>query len=307
LQAGPNRASNVVTISIRQGAGRCDPGPVPVWSTQRMIFVALSRTQMKALRPGKPDPISDEASVGARAPIQDRILLRHDLLPPPGTCTMYTGSYQADTDLSLSLSATAVPEGSGLDAGAHLTLRESQNEIRDVEGIWNSRGRYRSHLGMKGIESRRPYPGLFLDPGEFHLEGRGGKDVGPFKLAFSIPAPFEWTDRDAISVIVRNKGVTVHWKNATGDQLMVLLARSLDPVTTASGVCICTARATAGQFAIPAAMLANFPSSIDTPRQRLNELIVGSLTAKPGQLHAKGLDGGVVFTVYNSWRLVEYH
>jgi uncharacterized protein (TIGR03437 family) len=309
LLAAPNRASNVATISIRRDSGRCDPGPVRLWSEQRTIGVALSRTRLKASKAGQPDSVSDEASIAVRTPMKERTPNLHDLLPPPGTCITSSGSFQADTDLSLSLSATTVPEGSGLDAGTVLTLVRGAagwSDARDVVEVFHVRGKYREHLGLGGGDVRRGIPDLFLEPGVYRLEGDGGKDVGPIKVTFSVPAPFEWIDGNDISVITRSKGVTVHWKNA-GDQLMMIAARGLDPVTTASGMCLCTARAAAGQFTIPAAFLNNFPVSVDAPGRRFDELILGSLTVKPPtKLEARGLDSGAVFSVYNIRRMVHY-
>ena len=309
LLAAPDRASNVATISIRSGPGRCDPRPVPLWSEKRMIVLALSRTRLKASKPGKPDAVSDEASIAVHAPVKERALTLHDLLPPPGTCITSSGSFQADTDFSLSLSATTVPEGSGLDAGSTLTLVRGvagHSEARDVVAVLHVRGSYRAHLGLGGGDRRRGIPDLFLDPGAYRLEGDGGKDAGSIRLPFSVPAPFEWLDENEISVIDRNKGVAVHWKNGV-DQLMIVAARALDPVTTASGVCLCIARAAASQFTIPATFLKNFPASVDAPGRRFDELILGSLSAKPvTKLDARGLDGGIVFTVYNIRRMVYY-
>ena len=161
-------------------------------------------------------------------------------------------------------------------------------EARDVGAVFNLRGKYRERLGLGGGAVRRGIPGLFLDPGVYRLEGHGGKDVGPINMTFSIPAPFEWIDGDDISVIARSRGVTVHWKNAASDQLMIIAARGLDPVTTASGVCLCIARAAAGQFTIPAAFLMNFPASVDAPGRRFDELILGSLTRSRQQSSTRG-------------------
>jgi uncharacterized protein (TIGR03437 family) len=309
LQAAPNRASNVVTMSIRHGSGRCDAWPVPLWSTEKTVFVALSRTRMKSARADKPDLVNDEATIEILDPSQEQLLSRTVLLPPPGTCTTSTSSYQADTDLSLSLRYLSAPGGRGLDAGTALTLRRDApagGEARDVGQLWRDPGQYRAKLGVSGLQTKRPLPALFLESGAYRLEGSGGADVGAFSITFSIPAPIEWINRDETSILNRGSGVTLRWKKGPSDQLILILARNVDQLTTAIGRCLCTERADAGQFTIPAALLANVPASIGAPGKRYDELALVSLSAKPGTIHAKGLNGGMVFTICDSGRLVEF-
>jgi uncharacterized protein (TIGR03437 family) len=312
LQAAPNRASNVVAISIRTGSGRCDPGPVPLWSTGKMVFVALSRTRLKSQRSDKADFVNEDATIEVWATGQEHFLSRTVLLPPPGTCTASTSSYQADTDPSLSLGSLVVPDGHGLDAGPALTLiRDAQTpgetQSRKIVPLWhNSPGQYRAQLGVSGLDVKRRLPSLFLDSGAFRVEGSGGKDAAAFSMAFSISAPFEWINRDETSFVNRGDAVRVRWRNAPSDQLMLVMARNVDQLTTAIGMCLCTERAGAGEFTIPAALLANVPASIGAPGERFDELVLGSLSAKPSTIQAKGLDGGIVFTVYDSSRFVEY-
>ena len=77
LKAAPMRASNVVTVAIRSGSGRCDPGPIPLLEQKRIGLAVLTRVAMLADR--------EETINGGSSGLS---LLR--LLPPPGTCTAYT-------------------------------------------------------------------------------------------------------------------------------------------------------------------------------------------------------------------------
>jgi uncharacterized protein (TIGR03437 family) len=306
LLAAPNRSSNVVTIAIRKGSRQCDPGLVPLWSRQRMVFAILSRTRMKSRREDLSDPLYDEANIAVRASDEQVVLSRNVLLPPPGTCTASTSSYQAQTDLSFSLSSLVSPGGHGLDAGPELTLRRS-GKTRKIGQVWRNSGQYSARFGMDEAGAGRNLPGLFLEPGSYQLETSGGKDVGPFSIGFSIPAPFEWTDRDQTTEVVRSRGVTLHWKNAASDLLMLIVARNVDPITTAIGMCLCTARADVGQFTIPSALLASIPASLDAAGDRYNQLVIASLAAKTSaEVPTKGLDGGIAFTVYDSGRFISY-
>jgi uncharacterized protein (TIGR03437 family) len=320
VQAAPLRASNVVTMSIQKGTiekatGHCDPGPVPLWTKQNLILVALSRSRLKAMRAGAPDGARDEAIVTVRTGGEEP-LLSHNDLPPVGTCIASTSSYQTDEHLALSVGEIAVPNQRGLSAGGQIRLirqkpGQPEEARREIGDAWGDQGNYRARLGYGGLMLRPGFPGLFLEPGDYRLESSGGTDVGPFNIAMSFPAPFQWTDRDQISTIDRSRGVTVHWANPPGtdtrDQLMVIFARNVDRISTAIGMCICNARASAGQFTIPAALLANVPASIEARGERYDKLVVASLSTKPiKSVQTKGLDSGIVFATYDNGRVVDY-
>jgi uncharacterized protein (TIGR03437 family) len=304
LLAAPSRASNVVTLSIRAGSGPCDPGPVPMFSSANIGLAAISRTQMKSRVSNAVDSVADDARISFNAAGSEPVLSPLRLLPPPGTCTAYTSSFQADTELSTSISSILGPEGRGLNAGAALTLSRGESSRRIAEGFGNA-GSYRLHLGSTGIHDRRARP-LFLEPGEYVLEGRGGKDVGPLRVAFSVPPPFEWTDREQTSVVDRGRGVTLHWRGVPRGQTVLLIARNVDQITTAIGMCLCVPPASAGQFEIPPALLANVPVSRDLPGVPYDELVMGIVPYKAVPFSAAGLQGGFVVTVYANGRIVSY-
>jgi uncharacterized protein (TIGR03437 family) len=303
LRESPTRASNVVTMAVRSRPGPCDPSPLPIAPPDRVGVLILSRTRMRAIREGAPESIVDDARIAfiatagrsAQLPIQ---------LPPPGTCVAYTSSYETNSNLSNSLVSIVRVEGRGLDAGTKLVLSHAK-QTRSISQSWEGQGIYRGHLGTTGSDLRRKSQPLFLEPGEFTLRGTGGKEVGSFNTVFSVPGPFEWTDREQTRVVDRNRGVTVHWKNGAPDQLMVILARNIDQITTAIGMCICTASGAAGQFSIPPAMLANVPATHDMAGIPYDELVVGSLTPRPG-IKASGLDGTFGVYIYAAGRFVEY-
>jgi hypothetical protein len=225
-------------------------------------------------------------------------------LPPRGTCATYTSSYETNSSLSNSLVSIVRVEGRGLDAGARLVLSRG-NQSRLISQNWEGQGIYRGHLGTLGYARNRKAPALFLVPGEFTLRGTGGKEIGSFSAPFTVPQPFEWVDREQTKVVERTKGVTVHWKNSAPDQLMVIMARNIDQITTAIGMCLCTASSAAGQFSIPPSLLANVPATQDMAGIPYEELVVGSLTPRPG-IKASGLGGGFGVHVYAVGRFVEY-
>jgi uncharacterized protein (TIGR03437 family) len=300
----PTRASNVVTMAIRSRPGPCDPSPLPPPSSKTMGIVVLSRTRMRAIREGAPESIRDDARVAFIAAAEGSALLPIQLLPPLGTCATITSSYQTNTNLSNSFTSIVGVEGRGLDAGARLILSRA-GETRSIPQGVEGQGKYFSRLGTRGYDVRRRDPLPFLEPGEFTLRGAGGKEVGPFSTPFSVPAPFEWLDREQTRVVDRSRGVTIHWKDGKPEQMMVILARNIDQITTAIGMCVCTASGAAGQFTIPAPLLANVPATQDVAGVPYDALVIGSLTLRPG-IKASGLDGGFGAYFYAVGRFVEY-
>ena len=87
---------------------------------------------------------------------------------------------------------------------------------------------------------------------------------------------------------------------------MIIVARNVDQLTTAIGMCLCVPAASATQFEIPPSLLANVPVSRDLPGAPFDELMVGAVPSKAVPFGASGLQGGFVVTVYADGRIVAY-
>ena len=307
ILAAPARASNVVTLTIGSTTP-CRAAPVPMDSSQRIGVVALSRARLKTLekttRPDQAETILDDARISFIDSGKDPKLTPLRLLPPEGTCTGYTASFQANADLATSITSIVSPEGRGLDAGSSLALSRGA-QTKSIGEAFETPGRYRARLGSSGVPKRKEAPPLFLFPGEYLLKGPGGKDVGAFTANFTLVPSLEWTDRDAIPVVDRSHGVTVHWKDESASDLVLIIARNIDQIATTIGMTICAVRAEAGQFTIPPALLANIPASSDSPAGSYDELAVAALASR-GPVHASGLNSGIVMMVSLSQRFVHY-
>jgi uncharacterized protein (TIGR03437 family) len=303
--ASPVRASNVVTISIRDGAGPCRRDPMPVLDAGTVGVAVVSRTRIRP-RNETADSIDDEAVV-AFASASDRPLSPLLLLPPPGTCTAYTSTLQDDAALpnSISSALASLIAGRGLDAGPQLTIRGA-GQSRQVIRVNSVPGYYRGRLGQSGPNTSRRASPLFLDPGEFTVAGLSGKDVGTFNAAFAAPLPFEWNDDDSLPAIDRSRPLALHWREAPRGSLIVILATNLDQVTTATGTSLCVADGGAGRFTIPPAILANLPASKDTPGARHDQLLLSSIAGQPAAIHASGLENSAVVALYTIGRFVRY-
>ena len=297
VQASPTRASNVVTLTIQFAANRsvrCDSGPIPLLDAKRIAMIVVTRSNVHNFS-GNVNKGEVIATFAVREP--DISLSPLLLLPPPGTCTAYTGSLQSTKSPPITVSGSLFGElgNDGLAAGAQLTLsRDTRSKV--IPWDRNAVGYYHAQV-----------PPRLLNPGKFFLSGPGGIDVSAFRVIADAPAPFEWTNRDQTEVVARSHGLALHWRGQTNGRRMVLLATNVDQITTAVGTRLCTAPLNATQFEIPAALLANIPASIDTPGAPYDRVFISSLPAKATPLTTAGIGAGALFTIYSNGRAVRYH
>ncbi len=296
--AAPKRASNVVTIAI--GAkSQCEDRFITATAPARVMLAVFSRTVIE-------DSIYDEtvasfANVGAEARFSPLMLL-----PPPGTCVAYSGSFQNSTMLPDTPSAAMVSDlgGTGLDAGASLTVAR-QGASRDIPRNGSATGFFRARLGGRNMRFGPRSLAPFLDPGEFRLTVPGGRDIGPFEAQFTGPSPIEWTNRDSIKTVDRAHQLALTWRGAAADRLVIALATNVDQVSTATGTVLCTALPGAGHLTIAPELLANLPVS-SAGRVPYNRLFLGTMPAKPQPVRGPGLDAGTIISLYATGRFVDY-
>jgi uncharacterized protein (TIGR03437 family) len=307
LQAGPARASNVVTVSVQSSGGPCDPGPVPMIDAGKIGIAVMSRRTMRVHRENK-DTVTDEAAVAFAVHDNEPLSSPLPLLPPPGTCTAYTGSFQAETPMLNSVSAALISNiaGHGLDAGRGLTVSR-EGAVRTIPQERGAPGYYRTRLGSAGVSVNRRATPLILDPGEYTLAGMGGTGVGPFHAVFSMGAPFEWINREESGVVDQRRPLSVSWNDASADRWIIILATNVDQVTTANGTCLCVAHSNAGHFVIPASLLANLPASVETDTPLYGRLYLAAMSARtPSPIQAPGLSRSAVISLQIIGRFVEY-
>ncbi len=312
--AAPKRASNVVTVAIDPKGGCQDrfistPGPA------RLLVAVFSRTVMKLDRatagavPG--ESIYDEAVVSFAKVGADARPSPLLLAPPPGTCISYSGSFQTSTMLPDSPSAAVVSElgGTGLDPGPELNLA-SQGAVRSIPGNPSAIGFFRTRLGGRNVSFGPRALSPFLDPGEYHLNVPGGQDIRAFSAQFTGPSPLEWTNRDRIDAVDRTRELSVEWRGAAADRLVLVLATNVDQVSTATGTVVCAALPAAGRLTIGPELLANLPASVPESASKggvaYNRLFLGTVPAAPQRIEAPGLDGGAIIGLYTTGRFVDY-
>lgn len=267
--------SNVVTVSIRHGGGKCEMPPnfpIPLVTDTRAGIVALSRLDHEPGN-GQPEWAEDDGVAAFLERPQGPAITPFLVTPPAGTCTVYTGSAQSPFTIPTSISAGILNDlgHRGLDAGAAIEIR-STDQRRVLPRTPGATGYYHAPLGLQDSR-RRP---LFLSPGEAVIVAPGGSGWAGFEIHVPAPESFRWTNRDRIDAIDRGKPITLRWSGA-GDSPVFIIATNVDQFTTARSMTYCVADGRRGEFTIPGAMLANFPATYQVPGQPANQLAVANL------------------------------
>jgi hypothetical protein len=213
-------------------------------------------------------------------------------LPPPGTCTAYTGS----GDL---LNGDTIPgaDDAGakfLDAGTPLTVSNGKDQ-RNL-GRLTSNARNYQPLGYTYTNSHRPST-LFLNSGSFTVTGPGGGDVGAFQAKVTVPNPagLTWTNVAQTLTIDRSQGFTINWTGAPSNQAVIIFGGGVDMPTNSSAVFVCVAPAGLSSFTVPAIALANVPATRSNLLLSKDAVYVGALpTTNPATFTASGIDTGAI-------------
>jgi uncharacterized protein (TIGR03437 family) len=303
--AAPDRASNVVTIAIRSGAGICSSTLVPLFEGGSAATGVVSRTRMRA-RYENTDKITDEATIvmtKTDRPFLSPLLL----LPPTGSCTAYTSSFQTETVLpnSIGSALVALLQGRGLDAGSQLTFARG-SQTRGLRRESAVPGYYHGRLGQAGIGASRRATPLFLEPGDLEISGSGGKDIGPFDVRLDSPEPFEWLNREEVAIIDRSRRLAFRWRDSQRGRVIVILATNVDQISTAIGTCVCVAEAGSGEFSIPAALLANVPRSENISGIPYEQVYVAARKTDAPVVKAAGVEAGAIVSLYTIGRFVQF-
>ncbi|MGH9559261.1 MAG: hypothetical protein ACRD30_08465, partial [Bryobacteraceae bacterium] len=252
--------SNVVTISIGGANSRCEMPANWPWPIGRGIKLGIAGISRSTMLPGSSQPVvtTDEAFAAFSERGDSTDANRLLLLPPAGTCTVYaTELYSAGFDdlRSVPAALASLGEARALDAGPQFTISGSggMRTARRARVYW-------AQLGSENPATRRTLP-LFLNDSQYRLSVPGGPDIPAFSARLpGIPA-FEWANRDALAIVDRSRGATFEWRGVPKDAMVLILAASFDPVSTAGGIVYCAARADPRHFSIPAEILALLPAT----------------------------------------------
>jgi len=214
-----------------------------------------------------------------------------------GACTVFTFS-----DISPTTADPVTP--TYLDAGALSLVGPAGGSPISIPAT--EKGVYNVLLGGSNGFPAPPY----LSPGNYTLTGAGGADVGPFTSTLTLPAPFTWTNMDAITSVPRASGVTVNWAGGAGYVLIEGYSAILTSQATGAGAnFMCLAQASAGAFTVPPVVLSALPASAITPAYPLGGLtvedVLPSVPLNPNP--PSGLDLGAFSAIYQYSTTLPYY
>jgi uncharacterized protein (TIGR03437 family) len=211
---------------------------------------------------------------------------------PYGTCTVISGRAVADSN-ELPGDPTVVER---LRGGASINLQGPRG-AKQFERRGGDANYYGASLGGGLPGFTGDYGPEYLVPGLYTVDHPAGPDVGAFSATLTLPAPIQWTNRDSFSVLRRSQDLTVTWTGGdSAKEYVVVGATSLDMARRVGASITCVARASAGQFTIPAWLLSTLPaSSGPSPGGSLPNGRVEFSTytiVEPARFQAQGIDVG---------------
>lgn len=290
--------SNTVTLAIADGSSHCEipPGwPMRVETKEQKTGILGVVRTIAFYGADQPNVTADEAFAsffdnvaafdnGSSGP-SNRLLL----IPPIGTCTSFSALYNsAVAEFSSIASAIANPgDVHTLDAGAAFTIASSGGS-RSIPITAGRQGVFWTHLGLDDPTLRRKLP-LFLDDPLYRFSSKGGADVQAISVTVPGIPTFQWTNRDALEKIQRSTGASIEWSGASEGALILIVAGSFDPYSTAGGIAYCAAKAEAGHLRIPPELFEQFPAAVPRPGPLRNGLAVFVLRSTSSSA-VRGLD-----------------
>ncbi|MGB9605909.1 MAG: hypothetical protein ACPL88_08535, partial [Bryobacteraceae bacterium] len=284
--------SNFVTIPISTRPDRCsDPMSfseddfrfIGEGKEFRMGEIALTRIDM-GLPPGLPVSSfrSDDGTASFAKYDFSRIVRSRGVsaAAPFGQCVVYSFSGQE-------FNPEVDPiQPVGLDAGPVLKLTGPKGTKQLPR---REPGYYQANLGggMPGTPGAQPE---YLDPGTYTVDnGAGGADVGPFTARLTIERPVVWDRASVADAVSRTQDLLIRWSGGTAGDWVEIIGISTRTNPDAGAAFMCTERATAGSFIVPAWILSALPPSAPSGGM----LMVGSSPLmERNKFNARGLDVG---------------
>jgi len=210
------------------------------------------------------------------------------LSPAVGTCTVYTLSSLTNPFPNL----TTV----NLDAGLQLT----SSGPNGTQLATRQNSQFGPTYNANGLSN------TYLASGHYTLSGPGGADVGSFSGGLDTVADLVVTNTDNFKLINRSGGVTVSWTGGEPTGIVVISGASASAINI-NGVAItafiCTQNVSAGQFTVPASILAQLPASSVTTAGGISIITRGSFSVTSSGKGARftAPSGVDILTANNSW------
>jgi hypothetical protein len=300
--------TNVITMSIGDGRARCEmpPGwPWPIDRGHRRGVIGISRTRVLFTN-SQPVVTLDAAFAAFSENQQTFEFNRLLLLPPAGTCTAFTGLYHLDLGEFASVANALADPGNAptFTVGSQFTISGSRG-LRTVANSGGRPGVYWTTLGSEDPSVRRSL-GLYLNDPQYEFSTPGSQQVPKFSGTLPGLPAIEWTNREAFTTIQRAQGATFEWRGVPSDALVLMVAASFDPLTTAGGILYCAAKPESRSMRVPPEMFAQFPATGNFAGPLRSGAVLVAVRPQTGTPPDKGVDVLRLLSVFADARRVDY-
>lgn len=307
-----DRVSNYVTMAVAPGKSCTDP-------------VGLSGTDLEAIQPGADFRLGTISLNRSSLAIEIANTLTDTA---GGSFFKFAGSQLGGVQgsglitsfgscvvIQIAGETPSVPTllAEGLDAGTTMLVTGPKG----TKEIKMEKGAFGGTLGSgttTNIPLPIPLPSLgnpYLDEGNYTVtNGSGGADVGSFTASITIGRPMEWTNRattgtgSPVATLSRSSEVPITWSGGGANDVISILGFSFDTILKGGAMFLCTERASAGRFVIPAIVLQSLPVS---PAIGGGVLSVSSAPGGGGtRFTASGLDYGSLTYSFTSVKTIRW-
>jgi uncharacterized protein (TIGR03437 family) len=316
-RAPDGRPSNAVPMAVHAPGQACrddvDWFRESVEHAARAGFVALARVSLDIQLGHRTDAFCRFDYGIASFGRQESGQRQFPPLPPANTCTVFASRInlrqimgQARSPAEWTSMPEKTPGSRRLDAGTAISVSGPAG-ARLLNRDARQHEYYDAMLGGLAPCSRNGPKPMYLGSGSYTVSAPGGADIGPFSVNLNVPPAVEWKNRDRIGVVERDKGVTVEWKAARGNDAILILAVNADRYSGDSAVCLCMARAHDGRFRIPPIALGNVPPTLEDQDLSASYLVLMEIPLEPPvRIEARGLDSAFAAFISASGLRVKY-
>lgn len=241
--------SNTISIALAEPGTPCQDPHSPFSATLRnggrtLRFFAERLSHLSDLFTRSPfEYLSDLATLQHSEHLPNPYAYQlPDSLPPPGTCTILTQQGLIGADLHPAFRNS----GALLAAGLEATLRAAVTRTLEADPAipaWQAFG--------DNLNPARPR--LFRDGASTSLAGNG------FSFQFQNASGFQWSTRATLSLVNRNRPLSVSWTGAAPGDLAVVAGGSSSTANDSSAFFLCVCDAARGAFTTPQYALSALP------------------------------------------------
>jgi hypothetical protein len=227
------------------------------------------------------DQQGSAARFGQLAAVNRVVAQFGEVLPPPGSCTVYSEAINSRANWN--------PPTKAFDAGPELVLSGPLG-TRSLSPV--SKGLYKTSFGGGFTAGQLP-------AGKYSVSSIGGADVGPFTASIDVTGDLLWTNKAAAAVVDRSVPLDVTWSGGAGSGYVMFGGAVASDLTGVSRLFACVEDIRKGRFTVPAYVLSALPGAGN------GYLFLGSHPLQH-QFSATGLDAGFIVDLASDNREVQF-